>query len=153
MENLLPLLVYFACSLWRLKFCCFRGSLVLCVSCGGGLAVASFVRVLFCFLIIFCKTCSLLIHNRHALAAVSSEKKSHRFRACLVGLIPRLRLLRRSSTKQFAREAVFKENRGARAVFGGATNCGSSKIAPAPLEEPLKRSPVKHPLISTSTTS
>jgi len=56
MENLLPLLVYFACSLWRLKFCCFRGSLVLCVSCGGGLAVASFVRVLFCFLIIFCKT-------------------------------------------------------------------------------------------------
>jgi hypothetical protein len=43
-------------------------------SCGGGLAVASFVRVLF-FLIKFCKTSSLLIYTRHALATSSSKKQ------------------------------------------------------------------------------
>ena len=61
MKNLLPLLVYFACSMWRsrrcLKFCCSLRFVGVVFSCGGGLAVASLVRVLFCFfsLINFCK--------------------------------------------------------------------------------------------------
>ena len=45
-------------------------------SCGGGLAVASLVRVLFCFFINFYKPFSLLIHTRRVLAAGSSGKKA-----------------------------------------------------------------------------
>lgn len=45
-------------------------------SCGGGLAVASFVRVLFCFFFKFCKSSSLFIHTRHAPAVGSSKKNN-----------------------------------------------------------------------------
>ena len=57
--------------------------------------------------------------------------------------LSRLRLLQRSPAKCFAIRAFFsKKNRGAEAV--SATNCDSSKTAPASLEEPLRSSPAKY---------
>ena len=46
----------------------------------------------------------------------------------------------------FLEEPFFSKKQRSRSHFGGATNCGSSKTALTPLEEPLRRSRAKHPL-------
>jgi hypothetical protein len=46
----------------------------------------------------------------------------------------------------FSRGAVFGKKQRIRSRFGGTTNRGSSKMAPAPPKEPLKRSHAKHPI-------
>jgi hypothetical protein len=70
------------------------------------------------------------------------------FRACLAGLLfgSGSDSSRGALPNVFLKEPFFNKKQRSWSHFGEATNCGSSKTALAPPEEPHRRSHAKHPL-------
>jgi hypothetical protein len=85
--------------------------------------------------------------NLFAICA-SFVNQHDRIRVCLTGLLLDFGSgsCRGALPNVSLEEPFFSKKQRSRSCFGWVTNCGSSKMALASVEEPLKRSCVKYPL-------